>query len=268
MDAQPQPDAAPFPGATGSSAVVEYAREARRLVFARYPDALGAVLGGSSASGRATPGSDLDIAVLLPDGGISRREVFRHEGRPAEVFLHTRADLGEVFAEARATRRATALFIYAESVLLYDPDGHVETRRAEAQALLAAGPEPLTPNESELGRFLLTDLLDDLAETGPGSDRHEQLAIADRTLQEAAHLLTAYHRAWNGAGKWLPRRLTAADPVLGRELLRGHLALAERADPAPLTTAARRVLELLGGPLREGYVAPWRPSAGNGAGES
>ncbi|MES4905225.1 MULTISPECIES: nucleotidyltransferase domain-containing protein [unclassified Streptomyces] len=265
MDAHPRTDPPTFPEATGSSAVAEYAHEARRLVFARYPDALGAALGGSSASGRATPGSDLDIAVLLPDDGTSRREVFRHEGRPAEVFLHTRADLGEAFAAARASRRATALFIYAESVLLHDPDGHVEAQRAEAQTLLAAGPEPLAPNESEFGRFVLTDLLDDLVETGPGTDRHEQLAIADRTLREAAHLLTAYHRAWNGAGKWLPRRLTAADPVLGRELLRGHLALAERADPAPLTTAARRVLELLGGPLREGYVASWRPSAGDGA---
>ncbi|MFI0728689.1 nucleotidyltransferase domain-containing protein [Streptomyces sp. NPDC021225] len=268
MDAQSQPDPTTFPETTGSGAVAEYAREARRLVLARYPDALGAALGGSSASGRATPGSDLDIAVLLPDDGISRREVLRHEGRLAEVFLHTRADLGEVFAAARASRRATALFIYAESVLLHDPDGHVETWRAEAQALLAAGPEPLTPNESELGRFLLTDLLDDLAETGLGSDRHEQLAIADRTLNEAAHLLIAHRRAWNGAGKWLPRRLTAADPVLGRELLRGHLAVAERADPAPLTTAARGVLELLGGPLREGYVGHWRPSAGHGAAES
>ncbi|MEV3950067.1 nucleotidyltransferase domain-containing protein [Streptomyces halstedii] len=229
-------------------------RIAGALVAARYPDAIGAVLGGSSGRGQATPGSDLDITVLLPDDGISRREVLRHEGRLAEVFLNTRVDLREAFAQSRVTRRATALFLYADSVQLHDPIGHVELLRAEARDLLAAGPDPLTQDQSDAARFLLTDLLDDLSETGPDSDRHEQLAIADRMLREAAHLLTAHRRAWNGAGKWLPRRLITADPILGRELLRGHLAAAEHADPTPLAAAVRSVLELVGGLLREGYT--------------
>ncbi|MFD8386084.1 nucleotidyltransferase domain-containing protein [Streptomyces sp. NPDC059679] len=237
-----------------SRSVDLYVRSARRLVAVRYPDAVGAVLGGSSARGQATSASDLDITVLLPDDGASRREVLRHEGRLAEAFLNTRADLRQAFLRSRVTRRATALFLYAESVLLHDPHGHAEQLRAEARNLLAAGPDPLTPQECDAGRFLLTDLLDDLTETRPGSDRHEQLAIADRVLREAAYLLTAHHRAWNGAGKWLPRRLVEADPILGQELLRGHLALAEHADPKALVAASCRVLELLGGPLREGYT--------------
>ncbi|MBF4133535.1 MULTISPECIES: nucleotidyltransferase domain-containing protein [Streptomyces] len=42
---------------------------AHRLVKARYGDGLAAVLGGSAAGGGFTARSDLDIAVLLPDGG-------------------------------------------------------------------------------------------------------------------------------------------------------------------------------------------------------
>ncbi|MFD6278194.1 nucleotidyltransferase domain-containing protein [Streptomyces sp. NPDC060209] len=249
----PQPEPGPRLDSDQSAADVH---AAGRLVSARYPEAIGAVLGGSAARGRSTPTSDLDITVLLPDHGARRREVIRHDGRLAEVFLNSRADLRTAFAESRRTRRATALFLFADSVVLDDPDGHVETLRQEAHVLLAAGPDPLTDQERDARRALLTDLLDDLADAGPDSDPYEQLAVADRILREAAHLLTAHHRTWNGAGKWLPRRLRAADPDLGRRLLDGHLALARHAAPAPLSTAATRVLDLAGGPLREGYVAP------------
>ncbi|WP_326746603.1 MULTISPECIES: hypothetical protein [unclassified Streptomyces] len=101
--------------------------------------------------------------------------------------------------------------------------------------------------------------MDDLVDTPPANaNRYEQLALADFTLREAAHLLTAHHGAWTGIGKWLPRRLLSADPVRGRALLDGHQAVADRADPVPLATAAEQVLDLLGGPLREGYALPWR----------
>ncbi|MEV7108057.1 nucleotidyltransferase domain-containing protein [Streptomyces atroolivaceus] len=229
-------------------------RTACLLVSSRYPEATGAVLGGSAARGRSTPSSDLDITVLLPDHGRRRREVLRYEGRPAEVFLNSRADLRTAFEESRTTRRATALFLFADSVVLHDPHGHVGALHREAEALLAAGPDPLTEPERDAQRALLTDLWGDLTDTGPHSDPYEQLAVADRALREAAHLLTAHHRKWNGAGKWLPRRLSAADPELGRRLLDGHLALARRADPGPLSTSVLDVLNLAGGPLREGYV--------------
>jgi hypothetical protein len=74
----------------------------------------------------------------------SRREVLRRQGQLAEVSLNTRADLRVAFAQSRVTRRATALFLYADSVVLHDPDGHAELLRAEARSLLAAGPDPLT----------------------------------------------------------------------------------------------------------------------------
>ncbi|WP_322741036.1 hypothetical protein [Streptomyces hygroscopicus] len=98
-------------------------------------------------------------------------------------------------------------------------------------------------------------MLDDLADA---DDRHEQLAVADQVLASAAALLMGHRRAWRGGGKWLPRRPTAADPVLGRALLDARLSVAEDADPAPLCAAAYEVLDLLGGPLGEGYCRVWR----------
>ncbi|ARF52851.1 nucleotidyltransferase domain-containing protein [Streptomyces gilvosporeus] len=236
---------------------VSAATQALELIKDRFPHALGAVLGGSAAQGRATPSSDLDVAVLLPDWDTSRREVVRHSGRLAELFLHTLGDALDHFERDRVLRRGTILFIYDQGLPLTDPHGHVSRIREEARAVLAAGPAPLTPAEWERGRYVLTCFMDDLTDTSP-DDRYEQLSLADFTLREAAHPLIAHHGAWTGIGKWLPRRLLSADPVRGKALLEGHQAVAEHADPTLLAVAAEQILNILGGPLRQGYSQPWR----------
>ncbi|MCK1796678.1 nucleotidyltransferase domain-containing protein [Streptomyces sp. XM4193] len=230
--------------------------QARRAVAELYPDARGAVLGGSAATGLAGAGSDLDIGVLLPEGHPSGREVVRHEGRQVEVFRNAIAELPGFFEWDRGRRRATVVFLYAEGLTLTDPYGHVARARERARAVLESGPPPLSEDEWQLGRYVLTCRLDDLGDADP-AERFEQLALADALLREAAHLLTAHHRAWTGIGKWLPRRLLAADPARGGALLSGHRVLAERADPAPLLEAAHELLDLVGGPLREGYRHTW-----------
>lgn len=231
--------------------------QALRVVTELFPYALGAVLGGSAAQGRATATSDLDVAVLLPDSDVSRREVVRHEGRIVELFLNTVPDIPEFFAWDRARRRGTVLFIYHQGLPLTDPHGHVAYARQLAQDVLASGPSPLSTAEWEHGRYVLTCFLDDLIDTPPDR-RYEQLSLADQVLRKAADLLTAHHGAWTGVGKWLPRRLLGADPGLGKALLDGHQAVAEQADPRLLATAVKQVLDLLGGPLLEGYSHPWR----------
>ncbi len=230
---------------------------ALRVVTGHSPHALGSILGGSAAQGRATSSSDLDVAVLLPSSETSRREVIRHEGRIVELFLNTLADVPEFFAWDRARRRGTVLFIYAQGLLLSDPHGHVAGARQLAQDILASGPPPLTTAEWEHGRYVLTCFLDDLIDTPPGN-RYEQLSLADQVLRRAADLVTAHHGAWTGIGKWVPRRLLSADPVLGKALLDGHQVVAERADPLPLATAVKQALDLFGGPLMEGYSNQWR----------
>jgi predicted nucleotidyltransferase len=230
--------------------------QALRVVTELFPHALGAVLGGSAAQGRATQASDLDVAVLLPDSDTSRREVIRHDGRIVELFLNTLADVPEFFAWDRARRRGTVLFIYGQGLPLADPYGHVDRARRLAQDALASGPPALTAAEWEHGRYVLTCFLDDLVDTSP-ENRYEQLSLADQVLRNAADLLTAHHGAWTGIGKWLPRRLLSADPVLGKDLLDGHRAVAEQSDPLPLATAVRQALDLFGGPLMEGYARRW-----------
>ncbi|MCX5209973.1 nucleotidyltransferase domain-containing protein [Kitasatospora sp. NBC_00240] len=229
--------------------------QARRLVRDRFPDALAAVLAGSTARGRATAGSDLDIAVLVRDDAETRRETLRFEGRLVELFVHTRAGLAELFAADAATRRAVLQNMYLDGLVLTDPEGEAARARALAEADLRQGPPPLAPEAVETKRYGLTDALDDLADTG---DPFERLAVAAVVLAGGADLLLDHHRAWTGGGKWLPRRLLAADPERGGALLEGHRRLCASGEHAALAAAAAEILDLVGGPLREGYRRTWR----------
>jgi hypothetical protein len=59
--------------------------------------------------------------------------------------------------------------------------------------------------------------------------------------------------------------LLEADAERGGALLRGHRELCGTGDPALLTEAAERVLDLVGGPLREGYRRSWRGAGASAA---
>ncbi|MFD9304718.1 nucleotidyltransferase domain-containing protein [Streptomyces sp. NPDC060048] len=228
---------------------------ARRVAHDRFPDALSVILAGSTAAGRATASSDLDIAVLVEDGGETFRETLRAEGRIVEFFVHTRAGLAELFAADAATRRAVLQSMYATGLVLVDRGGEAGRARDLAGADLRQGPPPLEPDTVETKRYGLTDALDDL---GDAKDPVERVIVAGVVLAGAADLLFDHHRAWGGGGKWLPRRLLEADGQLGAALLDGHRRVCGTGDAAALTGAASQVLDLVGGPLREGYRRTWR----------
>ena len=231
---------------------------ARAIVDEHVPGALVAILAGSTARGRATSTSDLDIAVLVPDVAETRRETLRSQGLPVELFVHTRAGLADLFAADAASRRGVMQHMYVEGVAVIDRDGEAARLRTWAQTLLAEGPPPLGAEAVENRRYSLTDAIDDLTDA---ADRFEQLAVASVVLQSAADLLLDHHRAWTGGGKWLPRRLLTADADRGTALLQGHQQLCETADPKPLILAATQVLHLAGGPLSDGYRRTWPGAA-------
>ncbi|MFK0016987.1 nucleotidyltransferase domain-containing protein [Streptomyces sp. NPDC091027] len=234
------------------------AQQARRLAAELFPDALSVVLAGSAMSGLATTTSDLDVAVLIQDGGETRRETLRFEGRLVELFVHTRAGLAELFAADTASRRGIMQRMYAEGLILSERDGTASHIKQRAEEALGRGPGALAPDAVESRRYSLTDALDDLGDAG---EPVERLTIAGVVLSIAADLLCDYRRAWVGGGKWLPRRLREADPEHARALLDGYRRLCERGEPEGLAEAAVSVLTLIGGPLREGYARTWHVTA-------
>ncbi|CAM03227.1 nucleotidyltransferase [Saccharopolyspora erythraea NRRL 2338] len=255
MAAEPAAERVQGSGGGETMTAPDAVEHARAVVRQRFPDALVAVLGGSAAEGRLTATSDLDIAVLVPGGTATRRETIRSDGRPVELFVHTRDGLNALFSADAATRRATMQTIYATGIVVLDESGQADRIREDASEQLRSGPAPLGEEAVETKRYGLTDALDDLVDT---EDRYERLAVGGYVLNTAADLLCDHHRAWIGGGKWLPRRLLAADARRGAALLDGHLRLCETAEPGALAVAAGEVLELVGGPVREGYARTWR----------
>jgi hypothetical protein len=75
-------------------------------------------------------------------------------------------------------------------------------------------------------------------------------------LQRASELALLAGGHWLGGGKWLSRRLAAADPGLHGGLTAGAVAaLTGEADgPERLAAAVEEVLDRVGGPLWVGYT--------------
>ncbi|PPK66875.1 nucleotidyltransferase domain-containing protein [Actinokineospora auranticolor] len=223
-------------------------RIAREVLADRYPEALAAVLAGSSAIGGDTTTSDVDLMLLLP-GHAAHRDTLRRRERVVEVFAHTEESFRTFVERETAARRSPTLHMWATGRLLLDRDGVGTELQVEASARFAAGPPPLAKRETDNIRYRITDLLDDLAGTPtPG----EAVFVAARLLTETAELALAHHGRWLGTGKWLWRRLRSAEPALAQELVVAFQDVANQG-PDRLLAAVHTVLSRVGGPLREGY---------------
>lgn len=223
---------------------------ARELVAARFPGALGAMLAGSACTVHRTATSDLDILVFLGGPPAPFRETTRHDGWLVELFVQTHTSYATFIERETRERRSPLLHMCAEGRLLVDADGVVAAIQSDAQQQLAAGPAPLTDRERDDRRYALTDQLDDLLGC---QDDDELTIIGARLLTWTAELALLERRCWLSQGKWLLRRLRAAEPALSRDLIDAYRCLVALDGRQKLAQVARRVLDESGGPLMEGY---------------
>jgi len=218
--------------------------DAQALVAERFPAARAAFLGGGVLSARRTMTSDLDIVVVIDGSPAPYRESLRWRGWPVELFVHRVDGIGAWFAKDAAERLPTLARMCAGGVILADADGSGAAILAQAKAILAAGPPPLSPDELDAHRYGLSDLLDDLAGS---TDAGETIVICWYVVKATAELVLLTAGAWIGGGKWLLRELRQADLELADELI------AARDDPIGLSAIADRVLDRAGGRLWAGY---------------
>lgn len=220
--------------------------DAADLVEQLFPQARWALVTGSVVGARRTPGSDLDIVVVLPDGDpqAPHRDALRFRDWPVEMFVHDDASLDHYLAKDLPSRRPSLHRMVAMGVPV---KGKPQERQAACARVLAAGPDPLPPAERDHVRYAVTDLLDDYVHA---TGRERPVLAATLWLQAGTAALSLGDH-WVGTGKWLLRELEDLDPQLADRWL------AARDDPGDF---AREVLERAGGPLFEGYkLAGERP---------
>lgn len=223
---------------------------ARSFVAAHFPEARVVILGGSPIRGDATATSDLDILVLTRRPEAPFRASYREHGWPIEAFVHSEDSLRRFIAADIERRRPSLPNMAAEGVILVDTDGAGPRIQDEARALLAEGPAPLTPEETEDWRYALTDLLDDFM----GAERRDEgIFTAAALAAEASDLLLLLNRQWLGTGKWIPRALARFDPAVARRVAGALDAYYRSDDREPLIRFAEEVLEAGGGKVFEGY---------------
>ncbi|MFE7505589.1 NUDIX domain-containing protein [Promicromonospora sp. NPDC057488] len=220
--------------------------DAAALVADRYPEARWALLAGSVLDpGSRTAGSDLDIVVCLPDDAVGHRDALRWRGWPVELFVNTEAGHRWFITTETARRKPTLARMIATGVLVAGPAGAVDDLQAECAALLDAGPGPASDAALEDARYVVTDLLDDLAYARDGGEAD---VVRSVLWERVGHLALAAAGRWDGGGKWLLRELRTWDL--------GYAArwVAARHDDQAMVDVARATLDAAGGPLFEGYL--------------
>lgn len=237
----------------------EMLNRARTFLDREFPQADAAFLGGSAATGEATPTSDLDVLIVLPAPweDVAFVETTRHEGRLVEAFVYGRSALPGWLDRGRVLRRPVLDRLIVGGLPLTDT---ALTRELadRSRAALAAGPE--APDEDELRRrrYSLSSGLDDLVDrlADEHSDTGERAVLAWAVWRESAELSLLASRRWLGTGKWLLRELRREGGDCGL----AAWADAPVPDPERLVRLSRRVLELSGGYLQEGMLRGNRPT--------
>lgn len=229
---------------------IEAIRAARLVAEERYPACGTLLLAGSVVRGQATETSDLDLVVVTVHSEAPFRESFLAHGWPVEAFVHTRASLTRFFASDAQLRIPSLPSMCAEGVTVRDRDGLAGAIKAEAQALLDRGPEPLTAREIEAARYALTDRLDDFLGT---MFRGEGIVVAADLATLAAEFVLAYYQQWSGHGKWLVRALRQFDPECAAWMRKALEMYCKDGTKEELVAFAEAALAPAGGRLFAGF---------------
>jgi hypothetical protein len=130
--------------------------------------------------------------------------------------------------------------------------------KARANALLKAGPPPMSAVDIDYWRYAITGLLDDLAAP---RNVHEARAVVASLHHILANFSLRGAGRWGANGKTIPRRLAAADAALAQRF-EAAFAAAFESHHAGLFAVADEVLAPTGGRLFDGYSeksdATWR----------
>ena len=216
-----------------------------------HPDCQGAILAGSAVRGEATPTSDLDIVVFDETAGASYRESLIYKEWPIEVFVHNLASYQSFFESDCSRARPSLPMMVSEGMVIKDL-GVLATIKAEADLLLAAGPEKWTQATTGNKRYFITDALEDFI----GSDsKAELLFIAGHLAELLAEFVLRTNRQWIGQSKWIHRSLRNFDAGFAENFVEAFERFYEKGEKEPVIRLVEEVLQPFGGRLFEGYTA-------------
>ena len=226
---------------------------AKTALADRYPEAELAFLAGSVVRGDATATSDLDLVVVFGRLDRAYRQSFTLEDWPVEAFVHDPQTLRYFMEEVDGPRGVPSLpAMISEGIAIPEVTALALSLKDCANAILEAGPPPLGAEELDSRRYAITDMSEDLID--PRSPI-EARATGIQLYALMADFALRARGEWSATGKTLPRRLSEADPELGKAFEAAYDALFEARDTGPVIALAERILQPHGGRFRDGYEA-------------
>ncbi|GAB3248271.1 nucleotidyltransferase domain-containing protein [Arthrobacter pigmenti] len=224
------------------------------FVAEHFPAATTAVLSGSAARGEMTATSDVDMLLILPEGGFagdadSLAANYGFRGYAFEVFAYTREAFWRwVQSDAESGRPTLADMCVSAIPVRTGPEWPEFLN--DCRTLLDAGPR-LAQHQLDLLRYQLTDAVDDLADCPNGIERQ---VLAGVVYQHAAGLALLGNNHWVGDSKWLPRRLNNFDTSLASRLGAALVRASHEGMTGDLVALSHKIMADHGGRLREGFV--------------
>lgn len=220
------------------------------FVGERFDLAEVAVMGGSSASGRRTATSDIDLLLIGPDamyrdGRTSLAKSFVYAGEVIELFSYTDAGFEKWVTSDLATYRPVLLSMLLNGLPVRGGT-HLESLRDRWRPVIEAGPV-VTEHELSTRRYGVTDLLDDLRDA---RDPLEQRVTAGLLFEKTAELMLLANGRWLATSKHLVRALRAWNSDRAESLAVPFLDL----DFRVFADQVEAELSLLGGRLQAGFV--------------
>ena len=224
----------------------------RQLLLRRYRGAAAGFWAGSLSRGLGTPTSDLDLVVVYARLDQAWRESYPGPGgRQVEAFIHDLDSLSMFFGKDRAQGVPVLIEMVADGVSLMTTEIGADAQTMARRAM-KAGPEPLSTEALEKGRYTLTDLLDDL------TDRKGDPVMARALGAELFH--RGHQLRDRAAGRWTSRGKRAVEELrasaFGRRYLDAFDALFETGDVVGVLSVMEEVLAPIGGRLYD-----WRSDA-------
>lgn len=222
---------------------------ATKYIEEHHPHCQGAILAGSAIRGEATATSDLDIVIFDDAVKASYRESLLYKGWPVEVFVHSLSTYQSFFESDCARARPSLPTMVSEGMVIKDL-GVLASIKAEADLLLAAGPQKWTDDNILMKRYFLTDVLDDFI----GSESKAELMFITGHLAESlAEFQLRANRQWVGESKWVYRSLRNFDEEFAVEFAETFERFYQDWQKEPVIQFVDQILAPFGGRLFDGF---------------
>jgi len=131
--------------------------------FAYKDDMIGVLACGSYITGAPTKHSDLDVHIVLKSSCNYRVKLNRYvDGLLIECFINPPQQIRSYFAEDYRSLEQASMNQFATGKIVLDSTGEVATLKSEAQALIAKRFDDVAVSVSELDKYTLWDMQDDL----------------------------------------------------------------------------------------------------------